>query len=91
VAVTVAPCPRARERRRKGRERAGLVAGRAEGARVRMGHAHAFGWAERPEKRGEAARDAVFCFSFSKNVNSIQFYLFCCKLFKIPKIIKNFE
>jgi hypothetical protein len=55
--------------------------------------ANARGWAacvaglSKGEVR-ESAHAADFCFSFSKNVYSNKFCLFCCELFKIPKMLK---
>jgi hypothetical protein len=59
----------------------------SEGDRGRAGRPRC--WAELREKRSRPEL-SFFCFYFSKNVNSIQFYLFCFKLFRIPKIVKIF-
>jgi hypothetical protein len=62
------------------RERERSVGASGPRARVRLGRATGEKW--------EAARIDGFCFSFSKNVNSNKFCLFCYELFKLPKMVR---
>jgi hypothetical protein len=76
--------------RARAQEQAGLAG--TDGLRTRVS-ANARGWAacvaglSKGEVR-ESARAADFYFSFSKNVYSNKFCLFCFGLFKIPKMVK---
>jgi hypothetical protein len=57
-----------------------------ERERARLGHRGVVGRVKEEERK--AARVASFCFFFFKNINSNKFCLFCCELFRIPKMVK---
>jgi hypothetical protein len=60
-------------------------------ARVRVGRAHASSWAvwaEREEERYNRPVMTLFVFLFLQMLNSNNFCLFCCELFRIAKMVK---
>jgi hypothetical protein len=67
-----------------GRERGKCERACRPRARAQCGWAE---WAERGEEVDSGACGGGLCFSFSKNVNSNKFCLFCCELFKIQKMV----